>query len=290
VSLVITGATGHLGRLAVENLLERGVPAADIVAAGRTVTKIKDLDDRGVQVRAIDYDDPATLGGLFRAGDKVMLVSGSEVGQRVRQHRNAIDAAARAGVGLLAYTSIANADTTTMRLAEEHQATEAAVRASGLPYVLLRNSWYFEVYTDQLGVILEHGALLGSAGEGRVSAATRADYAAAAAVVLVTDGHEGRAYELGGDPAVTLTEVAAEIGAQTGRDISYRDLPEADYAQVLVGVGLPEPVAGILADSDRGLARGDLFVAGGDLRRLIGRPSTALRDAVAAALGPTGTA
>jgi NAD(P)H dehydrogenase (quinone) len=284
VSLIITGATGHLGRLAVENLLERGVPAGDIVAAGRSITKIKDLADRGVQVRAVDYDDPATLGELFHGGDKVLLVSGSELGRRVPQHQNAIDAAARAGVGLLAYTSIANAGTTTMRLAEEHQATEAAVRASGLPYVLLRNSWYFENYTDQLGTILEHGALLGSAGNGRVSAAARADYAVAAAAVLVTGGHEGRAYELGGDQAVTLAEVAAEIGAQTGRDVRYRDLPEADYAQLLVGIGVPEPVAGILADSDRGLARGDLFVAGDDLRRLTGRPSTTLHDAVAEAL------
>jgi len=202
----------------------------------------------------------------------------------VRQHQNVIDAAARAGVGLLAYTSIANAGTTTMRLAEEHQATEAAVRASGLPFVLLRNSWYIENYTDQLGTILASGALLGSAGDGRVSAATRADYAAAAAAVLVSEGHAGRAYELGGDHAFTLAELAAEIGAQAGRDIGYRDLPEAEYAQVLAGFGIPEPVAAILADSDRGLARGDLFVDSGDLRRLIGRPSTALHDAVAAAL------
>jgi NAD(P)H dehydrogenase (quinone) len=288
MSLVVTGATGHLGRLIVEDLLARGVPAADIVAAGRDVTKIKDLADRGVAVRAIDYDDPTTLGGLFRGGDKVLLVSSSEAGQRVRQHRGVIDAAARAGVALLGYTSIANADTTTMLLAEEHQATEAAVRASGIPFVLLRNSWYFENYTGQLGAILEHGALLGSAGEGRVSAATRADYAAAAAAVLVTDGHAGRAYELGGDTAVTLAEVAAEIGAQTGREIGYRDLPPADYAQVLVGIGVPGPFAEILADSDRGLARGDLFVGGGELRRLIGRPSTTLRDAVAAALRTTG--
>jgi NAD(P)H dehydrogenase (quinone) len=284
MSLVVTGATGHLGRLIVEDLLARGVPAADIVAAGRDVTKIKDLADRGVVVRAVDYSEPATLGGLFNRGDKVVLVSSSEAGQRVPQHRNVIDAAARAGVALLGYTSIANADTTTMRLAEEHQATEAVVRASGIPFVLLRNSWYFENYTNQLGVILEHGALLGSAGDGRVSAATRADYAAAAAAVLAGAGHEGRAYELGGDQAVTLAEVAAEIGAQTGRDISYRDLPEADYAQVLASVGVPEAFAGILADSDRGLARGDLFVDSGDLQRLIGRPSTTLRDAVAAAL------
>jgi NAD(P)H dehydrogenase (quinone) len=288
MSLVVTGATGHLGRLVVESLLERGVPAREVVAAGRDVTRIKDLADRGVQVRAIDYDEPGTLGELFHGADTVLLVSGSEVGRRVRQHRNAIDAAARAGVGLLAYTSIANADTTSMRLAEEHQATEAAVRASGIPFVLLRNSWYIENYTERLGTILEHGALLGSAGDGRVSAATRADYAAAAAAVLVTGGQAGRVYELGGDQAFTLAELAAEIGAQTGRDIGYRDLPEAEYARVLVGAGLPGPVAEILADSDRGLARGDLYVAGGDLRRLIGRPSTPLRDAVAAALRAAG--
>jgi NAD(P)H dehydrogenase (quinone) len=284
MSLVITGATGHLGRLVVENLLERGVPAGDIVAAGRDATKIKDLGDLGVAVRAIDYDDPDTLGGLFHEGDEVLLVSGSEPGRRARQHQNVIDAAARAGAGLLAYTSIANADTTTMRLAEEHQATEAAVRASGVPFVLLRNSWYIENYTDRLGIILEHGALLGSAGDGRVSGATRADYAAAAAAVLAGTGHAGRAYELGGDRAFTMAELTAEISAQTGRDVSYRDLPVAEYAQVLVGAGLPEPAAGILADSDRGLARGDLLVQGGDLRRLIGRPSTTLRDAVADAL------
>jgi NAD(P)H dehydrogenase (quinone) len=284
MSLVITGATGHLGRLIVESLLEQGVPATGIVAAGRTITKIKDLADRGVAVRAIDYADPATLAGLVQAGDKVLLVSGSEIGQRVRQHQNVIDAAAAAGAGLLAYTSIANAGTTTMRLAAEHQATEAAVRASGLPFVLLRNSWYTENYTGQIATILERGALAGSTGQGRVSAAARADYAAAAAAVLTGAGHEGRAYELGGDPAFTLSELAAEIAAQTGRDITYRDLPEAEYVRVLTGAGIPRPVAEILADSDRGLARGDLFVAGDDLRRLTGRPATPLRDAVAAAL------
>jgi NAD(P)H dehydrogenase (quinone) len=284
MSLVITGATGHLGRLIIESLLAQGVPATGIVAAGRTITKVKDLADRGVRVTAIDYADPATLAGLIGAGDRVLLVSGSQLGQRARQHQNVIDAAAAAGAGLLAYTSIANAGTTTMRLAQEHQATEAAVRASGLPFVLLRNSWYTENYTGQLATILEHGALAGSAGHGRVSAAARADYAAAAAAVLTGAGHEGRAYELGGDQAFTLAELAAEIAAQTGRDIAYRDLPEAGYIQVLTGAGVPRPVAEILADSDRGLARGDLFVAGDDLRRLTGRPSTPLRDAVAAAL------
>jgi len=286
MSLVITGATGHLGRLVIEHLLDQGVPAQDIVAAGRATTKIKDLADRGVAVRAIDYDDPATLRDAFSRADKVLLISGSELGQRARQHRNAIDAARQAGVALLAYTSIANVGTATMRLAEEHQATEAALRASGLPYALLRNSWYIENYTGQLPTIRQHGAVIGSAGDGQVSAATRADYAAAAAAVLTSDD-PGRVYELGGDQAFTLTELAAEISAQTGQDISYHDLPAEQYAQVLTGAGLPEAVAAIVADSDRGLARGELFVGSTDMRQLIGRPTTTLREAISTSVAAT---
>ena len=284
MSLVITGATGHLGRLVVEDLLGRGVPAGDITAAGRDITKVKDLADRGVLVQAIDYDDPASLDAAFRGADRILLVSASVPGDRARLHGNAIDAAVRAGAGLLVYTSIANADATTMRLAGEHQATEAALRASGLTHVMLRNSWYTENYTAQIPAILQRGEMAGSAGDGRVSAATRADYAAAAAAVLTSDQHE-RVYELGGDQAFTLAELAAEISAQVGRPVSYRDLPEAEYARLLVGAGLPEVAAATLADADRGLARGDLYVDSGQLRRLIGRPTTTLSDAVAASLG-----
>ena len=284
MSLVITGATGHLGRLVVEDLLGRGVPAGDITAAGRDITKVKDLADRGVLVQAIDYDDPASLDAAFRGADRILLVSASVPGDRARLHGNAIDAAVRAGAGLLVYTSIANADATTMRLAGEHQATEAALRASGLTHVMLRNSWYTENYTAQIPAILQRGEMAGSAGDGRVSAATRADYAAAAAAVLTSDQHE-RVYELGGDQAFTLAELAAEISAQAGRPVSYRDLPEAEYARLLVGAGLPEVAAATLADADRGLARGDLYVDSGQLRRLIGRPTTTLSDAVAASLG-----
>jgi NAD(P)H dehydrogenase (quinone) len=284
MSLVITGATGQLGRLVVGSLLEQGVPAGQIVAAGRSTTALKDLADRGVHVRALDFDDPASLRGAFAAGDSVLLVSGPVIGQRARQHQNVIDAAVQANVGLLAYTSIANAGTATMRLAQEHQATEAALRASGLPFALLRNSWYTENYTAQLGTILQYGAVTGSAGDGRVSAATRADYAAAAAAVLTAGDQAGQVYELGGDHAFTLTELAAQIGTQAGRDISYHDLPEQEYAQVLVAAGVPAPAADVIADADRGLARGELFVDSGDLRRLTGRPSTSLPDAIAAAL------
>ncbi len=285
MSYVITGATGHLGWLVVRDLLRQGVPAGDITAAGRDITKVKDLADRGVRVLAIDYDDPASLDAAFRGADRILLVSASEPGRRAQQHQNAIDAAVRAGAGLLAYTSIANAGTTTMRLAAEHEATEVALRASGLTYALLRNSWYFENYTARIPAILQRGSLAGSAGDGRVSAATRADYAAAAAAVLTGDGHEGRAYELGGDEAFTLAELAAEIGRQAGQPVGYLDLPEDEYARLLAGAGLPEAAAVTLADADRGLARGDLFVDSGHLRQLIGRPTTTLRDAVAAALG-----
>jgi len=284
MSIVIAGATGHLGRLVVENLLQRDVPAGDITAAGRDTTKIKDLADRGVRVRAIDYDDPASLDDAFRGAARILLISASEVGQRARQHGHAIDAAAAAGAGLLAYTSIAHADTTTLRLAAEHQATEAALRASGLDYVLLRHSWYLENYTAQIPAILQQGSLAGSAGDGRVSAATRANYAAAAATVLTSDGQAGRVYELGGDQAFTLAEVAAELSAQAGQRVSSRDLPVEEYTRLLVSVGLPQQAAATIADADRGLARGDLYVGGGQLRQLIGRPTTTLRDAVAAAL------
>ncbi|WP_353710488.1 SDR family oxidoreductase [Arthrobacter sp. K5] len=283
MTIAITGATGQLGRLVVEALLDSGLPADQIVAAGRTVDRIADLGQRGVQVRTIDYSQPESLRQAFAGADKVLLVSGSEVGQRVEQHRNAIEAARDAGVGLIAYTSVANADTTAMQLAAEHIATEEILRDSGVPFVLLRNGWYLENYTGQLPVQVQHGAVFGSAGEGRVSAAARADYAAAAAAVLLRDDQGGKVYELGGDDAFTLSELAGEVSAASGMPVTYTDLPAERYTQVLVEAGLPEPYAAILADSDLGIARGDLLVTSGDLSALLGRPTTPLREAVQAA-------
>jgi len=285
MTIVITGATGQLGRLVVEALLDQDVPAGQIVAAGRDLAKVADLAERGVQVRKVDYSDPESLRQAFSGAEKVLLISGSEVGQRLEQHRNAITAAKDAGVGLIAYTSIANAGSTGMQLAAEHEATEAALKESGLPFTLLRNGWYLENYTDQLGSYLQHGAVLGSAGEGRVSAASRADYAHAAASVLLLEGQAGRVYELGGDVPFTLRELAEEVTAAAGQPVTYQDLPVAQYAEVLVSAGLPEGYAAILADSDLGIARGELLVTSGDLSRLIGRPTTSLRDAVRVARG-----
>jgi len=284
MSIVVTGATGHFGRLVVENLLERGVPAEQIVAAGRRIDQLKDLADRGVQVRAIDFNDPASLREAFAGAQKALLISGTEVGQRTTHHQNVIDAARDAGVGLLAYTSVANADSTTLQLAADHQATEAALRASGVPFTLLRNSWYLENYTGQIESYLQHGVVIGAAGDGRVSAAARADYATAAAAVLTADGQEGRVYELGGDQAFTMAELAAQISAASGQDVVYRDLTVDAYAQLLIDAGLPEPVAAMIADNDRGVSQGNLLVTSGDLSRLIGRPTTSLAAAVAAAL------
>ncbi|WP_448609880.1 NmrA family NAD(P)-binding protein [Geodermatophilus sp. URMC 60] len=282
MSIVVTGATGHLGRLAVEALLERGVPAGQVVAAGRRTQTLADLADRGVVVRTADYDDEASLEEAFAGADRLLLVSGSEVGQRVRQHGSAIAAARAAGVGFIAYTSIAHADTSTLLLAEEHRATEQLLAEAGIPHALLRNSWYTENYTGQLPVYLEHG-IAGAAGDGAVSAATRADYAAAAAAVVAADGHAGAVYELGGEP-FTMTELAQVVSAATGRTVTYTDMPVERYRQVLVAAGLPEPAAAVFADGDRGVAAGELLVEGGDLRRLLGRAPTPLTDAVAAAV------
>jgi NAD(P)H dehydrogenase (quinone) len=282
--IAVTGATGHLGRLVLENLLERGMEPARIAALVRSPEKAEGLAALSVQVRRADYSQPETLGPALQGVEKLLLVSSSEMGRRAEQHRNVVEAARAAGVKLLAYTSILKADTSAMQLAAEHRATEEAIRASGLPFVFLRNGWYLENYTGNLASALEHGALLGSAGEGRVSAATRADFAAAAAAVLTGPGHENRAYELGGDEAFTLAELAGIVAEVSGRPVEYRDLPEEAYAGVLAGFGLPEAFARVLADSDRGIARGELFTDSGDLARLIGRPTTPPWEAVAAAL------
>ncbi|HEY3014954.1 MAG TPA: SDR family oxidoreductase [Nocardioides sp.] len=284
MTIAVTGTSGHLGRLVVEQLLERGVPAQDIVATARTTSAVADLADRGVVVRRADYADSDSLDAALTGVTKLLLVSSSEIGQRLPQHRNVLDAARRAGVSLVAYTSVLRADTSDLALAAEHKATEEALVESGLPHVLLRNGWYTENYTAQAPVALEHGAVLGAAGEGKVSAATRADYAAAAAAVLVEDDHAGQVYELGGE-AFTLAEYAAELSAQAGTSVAYQDLSEEAYAAALGAAGLPQAYAELLASCDTSLKHGALFTDSDDLERLIGRSPTTLTEAIKSALG-----
>jgi NAD(P)H dehydrogenase (quinone) len=281
--IVVTGATGHLGRLVIHSLL-RTVPAAQIVAAVRTPSKAADLATLGVQVRRTDYTDPASLDAAFAGATRLLLISSSELGQRLAQHANAIAAAKRAGVPFIAYTSILRADTSPLGLAGEHKATEDLLAASGIPHALLRNGWYTENYLASVPPALQHGAYIGAAGEGRISSASREDYADAAAAVLTRDGQDGIVYELAGDTSYTLTEFAAALSAAAGTTIPYVNMTEAAYQSALVGAGLPEPVANLLADSDTGVSKGGLFDDGHQLSALIGRPTTPLAAMIADAV------
>lgn len=284
MSYVVTGATGRLGGLIVDGLLAAGVPAGEVAAVVRNEGKAARLRDVGVEIRVADYDDTEALRTAFRAGDRVVFVSGSDLERRAAQHRNVVAAAREAGVALLAYTGILGGPEADLLLATDHKATEQAILDSGLPYTFLRNGWYHEVYTETIPQILERGAVIASAGEGRVATAARADYAAAAVAVLTGEGHEGKAYELCGDTAWSFAEFAAELSKQTGREIPYRALTPAEHKEVFVGAGLPGPVADVLVDIDRAIERGLLVRTTGDLARLIGRPPTSLADAIATAL------
>jgi NAD(P)H dehydrogenase (quinone) len=286
MSIVVTGATGNLGGLAVDALLRRGAEPDSVIAVGRNTERLELRAERGVRTVAIDYQDRDSLQSAFEGAEKLLLVSGSDIGQRVEQHRNVVESAARAGVELLVYTSILRADSATQLLAGEHQATEELLSSSGIPHVLLRNGWYFENYTSQIPSYLENGAIVGAAGEGRISGASREDYAEAAAAVLTNSDQAGAVYELGGDRAFTMSDLADELSRQTRRDIAYRNLGVDDYAELLASFGLPEPAARTYADGDRAVADGELYVETGDLSRLIGRSTTPLSEAISAALAP----
>ncbi|MGW0785609.1 SDR family oxidoreductase [Streptomyces sp. NPDC002913] len=283
MSIVVTGATGELGRLVVERLLAT-VPAESVAAVVRDKEKAAPLAARGVEIRVADYDSPETLAAAFRAGDRVLLISANEVGRRIPQHTAVIDATKAAGVAQLAYTGVLGGPDADFRLAAEHKTTEQLILDSGLPYTFLRNGWYTENYTANLAPVLEHGAVVANAGEGRIAVAPRADYADAAAAVLTGEGHLDVAYELSGDTAWSLAEYAAVVSEATGREIAYKNVPAAVHQEILVGAGLPEPLAAILVDVDEAIARGRLAGTSGDLARLIGRPTTPLAETVAAAV------
>lgn len=283
MTIVVTGATGHLGRLVVESLLERGVPAADIRALGRRADRLAPLAERGVGTAVIDFDRPETLDDAFRGADALLLVSGSEVGQRVPQHRNAIDAAVRTGVGRIVYTSAPKASDSALILAPEHAETERLLAASGLPTTILRNNWYTENYVGTLDQAAATGEILGSAGEGRVASATRADYAEAAAVVLTTPGHEGAVYELSGDAAWTFDELAAVASELLGREVVYRSVSPEEHAAALTAAGLDEGTVGFVVALDGNIRDGLLGEAAPTLAELIGRPTTSLAEGLAQA-------
>lgn len=281
--IIVTGASGQLGRLVIEVLLKK-LPPSEIVAAVRNPDKIKDLGARGIQVRHADYDQPETLAKAIKQGEKLLMISASEVGRRALQHRRVIDAAKNAGASFIAYTSLLHADTSPLPLAAEHKETEAMLKSSGIPFALLRNGWYTENYIAGIPPALQYGVLLGSAEEGRIASAARADYAEAAAAVITSDNQAGKVYELAGDTSYTLAELAAEISRQSGKPVTYKNLPEAEYKATLIRAGLPEAVATLVSESDVGASKGGLFDDSRQLSALIGRPTTPLTPLVKAAI------
>ena len=281
--IAITGATGQLGQHVIEELLKT-VPASQIVAIVRNLAKAEALRQQGVVVRQADYTDEAAFTTALNGVDKLLLISSSEVGQRAVQHQNVINAAKAAGVKFIAYTSLLHADKSPLGLHVEHVETENALAASGVPYALLRNGWYTENYLASAPAALEHGVFIGAAGEGKIASATRADYAAAAARVIREEGHAGNVYELAGDDAWTLRQLADELTHQSGKKIVYQNLSEVDFAAALKGAGLPDGLADMLANSDAGAAKGGLFDDSHTLRKLIGRPTTTLTESLRSVL------
>ena len=282
--ILVTGASGQLGHLIINALLEK-LPASQIIAGARNTGKAKDLATYGVEIRKIDYERPETLETAFAGVEKLLLISSSEIGKRARQHEAVIDAAKKAGIKLLVYTSVLHCETSTLGLAEEHRQTERALLASGIPWVILRNGWYTENYTASIPMAVEHGVLLGSANNGQIASAARKDYAEAAVAVIVSDEQQaGKIYELAGDKAYTLTEFADEVSRQSNKSILYKDMPEEEYRKILIDAGLPEPVAALLADSDAAASKGALFDDSHTLSKLIKRPTTSYSATIASAL------
>jgi NAD(P)H dehydrogenase (quinone) len=280
MKIAVTGATGQLGRLVVNKLREQ-ISSSDIVALVRSVEKASDL---GVEAREADYDQPETLQRSLIGIDTLLLISGSEVGKRAVQHKTVIEAAKKNEVKWIVYTSLLHADRSSINLAAEHLATEDALMRSGIAFTLLRNGWYTENYTGSLPGAIANGAIIGSAGEGKISSAARVDFADAAVAVLTSSGHDGKVYELAGDEAWTLSDLAEEVSRQTGKNIRYVDMPETEYAKVLAGFGLPEGLSQAIASWDVAASKGDLFDDSHQLSRIIGRPTTPLSITVGEAL------
>jgi NAD(P)H dehydrogenase (quinone) len=276
MKIAVTGANGQLGRLIIQKLKEKK-PTHSLIALVRTPEKAKDLD---VETRAFDYNQPEMLAEALAGVDVLLLISANEIGKRKQQHENVINGAKKAGVKKIIYTSVLHANNTSLGLAPEHLATEQALKASGITYTILRNGWYTENYTASIPASIQAGAFVGSAKNGKISAAARKDYAEAAVVVLTTSGHDHKVYELAGDTSFTLTDLAAEVSKQTGKNIPYNNLPEADYTEILKKIGLPEPLAQAYANMDVSASKNDLFDDSKQLSGLIGRSTTPLAEVV----------
>jgi NAD(P)H dehydrogenase (quinone) len=282
MAIIVTAATGHLGALIVESLLERGAAADTVVATARDASRLQPLADRGVRTARIDYEDPASVGAVVQPGDVLILVSGTALGDRVAQHSGVIAAAKEAGVARIVYTSAPAATTSALVLAPEHKGTEEYLTASGVPFTILRNGWYTENYANQIPLAREHGEIVASVGDGRVASASRQDYAEAAAVAALDEAYAGRVLELSGDLAWSFDELAAAIAGIIGRPVAYRSLSPEEHLEQLKAAGLDEGTAGFVVALDRNIRDGLLGVTTGDLATAIGRPTTPFAETLAA--------
>jgi NAD(P)H dehydrogenase (quinone) len=287
MTTVVTGATGHLGRLAIESLLAKGVDPSEIVAGGRHLDKLADFAALGVSVVPLDYTKPETMDAAFAGAEQVLMISASEPGQRFAQHTAVVDAAKKAGITHLVYTSILHADTTEHVLAPDHKATEEVIAESGIPATILRNGWYTENYTTSAGQAAQTGEIVGSVGNGRIASANRRDYAEAAAVVLTDPSTRGKVYELSGDVAWTHDDLAAAVSEITGSPVTYRDVTPEEHGEILSGFGLEPGTVAFIVALDQNVKAGLLDSTTGELAALIGHPTTPLAEGLREDLAAT---
>ncbi|MCW8040489.1 MULTISPECIES: SDR family oxidoreductase [Acinetobacter] len=283
MKIAITGATGQLGQLVIQALL-KDVPASQIIALVRSEAKAASLKQQGVELRHFDYDAPETLAPALQGVDKLLLISANEIGRRTPQHKAVIEAAKQAGVPYIAYTSLLRADTSPLGLAQEHRETEALIQDSGLAYTFLRNNWYSDNYLATVQQIAESGVLYGASQDGKISSASREDYAEAAAKVLASAGHENKTYELAGSESFTKADLAQFIGQTAHKSITYQNLSADDLRQGLTQAGLPTHLIDVIVDADVQTAKGAMYSDSKDLEQLIGRKTTSIQDAIKAAL------
>lgn len=285
--ILVTGASGKLGKLAIASLIQRGIKPDEIIATVREPEKAYYLIEMGVNIRYADYDYPETFSNIMSEVDSVVLISSSQLGKRVKQHMTVIDAAKKASIKHIVYTSLLHADSSSLGIAKEHVETEQAIYGSGIPYTILRNGWYSENYTDQIKSSFSQGVIMGCAGSGRLSTASRADYAEAIATVLTSKHHEGKIYELAGDQSFTLSEYASNLSFLSGKQISYQNFSKEVYRDTLIHYGLPEDIAELLSDSEYGASKGELYESSQTLSKLIDRDTTPIQKSIKDALKAT---
>lgn len=284
-TLLVTGASGQLGRLVLDSLLASGKSPASIIATTRDTAKLADYAAKGVIVRLADFDDAASLDAAFAGADKVLIISTDALdqpGKRLAQHKAAVAAAKEAGAKHILYTSMPQPDDSLVTFAPDHLGTEEAIKATGIPYTILRDGWYAENLFMSLPHALETGSWYTSTGEGRIAHITRADTAAAIAGAVLKAGNESKTYTLTGTKSRTAEEIAAIVSAATGKPLKVVHVTDAQLAEGLKAAGLPEGFIPTIVSFDANTREGKIASVTSDAETLSGRKPTSFEDFVAA--------